>query len=162
MLNYNLADKGDEELFSLIQKDNLKAFEVLFKRFYPLLCAYANQFVELNDSHDIVQDIMIWVWENRNNEFINTSIKSYLFKTVKNKCITLINHNVMKQRVFNTLFPQEFTEQSLFTSEAIAKINKAINSLPVNYREAFILNRFQGMTYNDIAKKLNVSPKTID
>ncbi len=68
----------------------------------------------------------------------------------------------MKQRVFNTLFPQEFTEQSLFTSEAIAKINKAINSLPVNYREAFILNRFQGMTYNDIAKKLNVSPKTID
>lgn len=46
--------------------------------------------------------------------------------------------------------------------ELSQRLKEAINALPPSYREAFIMHRFQGKSYKDIADILNVSPKTID
>ena len=46
--------------------------------------------------------------------------------------------------------------------ELTEKIEEALARLPENVREAFELNRFQNLTYNEIAERLGVSPKTID
>lgn len=162
-----ITDKtNDEVLFQRIQAGDVKAFDVLFMRYYPLLCAYAKRFVDFDDGQEIVQDVMVWFWENSSMQVIESSPKSYLFKAVKNRCLTLINRNELKERIVETLSvnPQmQYEDPDFYVVEELAQnIEAALSRLPDSYREAFEMNRFQNMTYNEIATKLNVSSKTVD
>lgn len=157
---------SDELLFRQIQHGDEDAFKQLFLRHYPALCAYARQFVEPNDGQEIVSDVMVWLWENKEMQVFDISLKSYLFKSVKNRCLTLINRNEVKQRiekiVFDDLQSQYDDPDFYVVKELSERIEKAISRLPQSYREAFELNRFQNLTYHEIAERLSVSPKTID
>ena len=157
---------NDEVLFQRIQAGDVKAFDVLFMRYYPLLCAYAKRFVDFDDGQEIVQDVMVWFWENSSMQVIETSPKNYLFKAVKNRCLTLINRNELKQRIVETLsvnMQAQYEDPDFYVVEELARnIEAALSRLPESYREAFEMNRFQNLTYNEIAEKLNVSSKTVD
>lgn len=156
----------DNQLFQAVKEGDKKAFDTLFLRYYPMLCAYAKQFVDLEDGKEIVQDVMVWFWENKEMQTFDTSLKNYLFKSVRNRCLTLTNRNEIKQRIQKKLqvhMEQLYEDPDFYIVEELAgKIETAIMRLPESYREAFELNRFQNMTYNEIAFKLGVSPKTID
>lgn len=157
---------NDDDLFRLIQMGQEKAFDALFLTYYPPLCAYARQFVCLDDAEEIVQEIMAWIWENRTICVIETSLANYLFRSVKNRCITLINRNERKKEVMNAIHLELvdlYDDPNFYVAtELAAKIDGALAALPPTYREAFVMNRFQHMSYKDIAHKLNRSPKTID
>lgn len=156
----------DNQLFQAVKEGDKKAFDTLFLRYYPMLCAYAKQFVDLEDGKEIVQDVMVWFWENKEMQTFDPSLKNYLFKSVRNRCLTLTNRNEIKQRIQKKLqvhMEQLYEDPDFYIVEELAgKIETAIMRLPESYREAFELNRFQNMTYNEIAFKLGVSPKTID
>ena len=156
----------DEVLFEKIQAGDVKAFDTLFMRYYPLLCAYAKRYVDFYDGQEIVQDVMVWFWENRNMQVIESSPKNYLFKAVKNRCLTLINRNELKQQIVNTFYADwqsQYEDPDFYVVEELTRnIEAALSRLPESYREAFEMNRFQNMTYNEIAQKLNVSSKTVD
>lgn len=156
----------DELLYSLIQKGDKAAFDMLFLRYYPALCAYGKQFVEMEDAEEIVQDVMLWLWENSESANMETSLQQYLFRSVKNKCITLINKNILKQKV-NHILQSEMQEifgdpDFYIVEELTLNIDKAIRKLPESYRIAFEMSRFQHKTYQEIATELNISPKTVD
>jgi RNA polymerase sigma-70 factor (ECF subfamily) len=91
-----------------------------------------------------------------------SSLKSYLFKAVKNRCLTLINRNEVKQRIEKMIFDNlqsQYDDPDFYAiQELTEKIEEALARLPENVREAFELNRFQNLTY----ERLGVSPKTID
>lgn len=156
----------DEVLFEKIQVGDVKAFDILFMRYYPLLCAYAKQFVDFDDGQEIVQDVMVWFWENSSMQVIESSPKNYLFRAVKNRCLTLINRNELKQRVVSSMYENQqsqYEDPDFYIVEELTRnIENALSRLPETYREAFEMNRFQSMTYNEIAEKLNVSSKTVD
>ena len=166
MLSTTTDNTNDEILFQRIQAGDVKAFDVLFMRYYPLLCAYAKQFVNVDDGQEIVQDVMVWFWENSSMQVIESSPKNYLFKAVKNRCLTLINRNELKQQIVNTLYADwqsQYEDPDFYVVEELTRnIEAALSRLPESYREAFEMNRFQNMTYNEIAQKPNVSSKTVD
>lgn len=156
----------DESLFFQIQQGREDAFEALFLKYYSSLCAYARMFVEQDDGQEIVSDVMVWLWENKEMETFQFSLKSYLFRAVKNRCLTLIRHNQVKQRVeeiiFNNLQSQYDDPDFYIVDELTKKIEEALASLPDKVRETFEMNRFQDLTYNEIADRLGISPKTVD
>lgn len=156
----------DKQLYTSIQQGNKGAFDALFIRYYATLCAYARSFVSLEDAEEAVQDTMLWMWENRQTNDIQSSLHHYLFRAVKNKCFTLINRNCLRYQIENilTVEMQEVFEDPDFyiLEELTQKIEKAIRNLPESYRIAFEMNRFQNKTYQEIAAELNVSPKTVD
>lgn len=166
MESKNIDKEKDEILFRGIQSGEEKAFDCLFLRYYPSLCAYARQFVEYDDGQEIVQDVMVRLWENREMHTFEISPKSYLFKAVKNRCLTLISRNEIKQRIISTLYDNrhlEYEDPDFYVVEELSrKIEEALQRLPDSYREAFELNRFQHMTYSEIAIHLGVSSKTVD
>lgn len=166
MHNNTSHTTSDEILFYQIQQGNEDAFEALFLRHYPALCAYARLFVEPDDGQEIVSDVMVWLWENKEMQAFETSLKSYLFKAVKNRCLTLINRNEVKQRIEKMIFDNlqsQYDDPDFYVMQELTeKIEEALARLPENIREAFELNRFQNLTYNEIAERLGVSPKTID
>ena len=145
----------DIQLFTSIQKGDKKAFDLLFLKYYPRLCSYA-----------IVQEIMIWLWENREVIKIESSPIPYLFRAVRNNCLRQKNRDELKNKILTILYNHANTPYDdpnfYIEEELIHKIEKSIMDLPENYRQAFEMNRFQDMTYKEIASHLNISSKTVD
>lgn len=156
----------DLHLFESIQKGDKKVFDSFFVQYYPKLCAYASQFVSEEDAEEITQDVMVWLWENRKNIVVETSLSSYLFKAVRNKCLNSINKNKIKERVHLSVANsnQNLIDDPDFyiVEELTQKVEEALKRLPDTYREAFILSRIEGKTYKEVAGLLGVSSKTID
>lgn len=156
----------DQHLLSSIQQDDKKAFEVLFRKYYPMLCAYCHKFVNLKDAEEIVQDVMLWLWESRDMLIIDSSLSQYLFKAVYNRAINKITRNQVKQRADTRYY--EYMLEILHDvdhyqiEELAQRIEAAVEALPESYREAFVMHRFKNMSYKEIAASLNVSPKTVD
>jgi len=153
-------------LLSAIQQGDQKAFDTLFRRYYPTLCAYGHRFVDLEDAEEIVQDSLLWIWENRENLIIETSLSSYLYKMIYRKALNKLAHIDAIQRA-DTRFYEEMQEMLQDTDiyqieELTQRIKNAIASLPESYREAFVMHRFRDMSYKEIAEILEVSPKTVD
>ena len=153
-------------LLSAVQRGDQKAFDTLFRRYYPMLCAYGHRFVELEDAEEIVEDSLLWIWENRETLVIESSLNSYLFKMVYRRALNKLAHIDATQRA-DTRFYEEMQEMlqdtDYYQIEELAKrIEDAVAALPESYREAFVMHRFRDMSYKEIAETLRVSPKTID
>ena len=157
---------NNDFLLSAVQHGDLKAFDTLFRRYYPMLCAYGHRFVELEDAEEIVEDSLLWIWENRETLVIESSLNSYLFKMVYRRALNKLAHIDATQRA-DTRFYEEMQEMLQDTDyyqveELTRRIEEAIAALPESYREAFVMHRFRDMSYKEIAETLGVSPKTID
>jgi RNA polymerase sigma-70 factor (ECF subfamily) len=157
---------NNELIIRLLKEGSEQAFEAVYKNFYKGLCAFALQYVEEKEEcEEIVQDVMMWLWENRKTLMPEMSVKSLLFTIVKNKCLNSLSHKQIKQRVHESLFAKfenQFEDPDLYIGhEMMAKLNQAIQNLPEDYRTAFTMNRFEDQTYDDIAAKMGVSSKTI-
>lgn len=141
------------------------AFDTVYKQYYGGLCAFASQYVPQAECEEIVQDVMMWLWENRETVVGEMSLKSLLFTIVKNKCLNSVSHRKVKHQVHEELFrkfEEQFEDPDFYIpGELMQKLDQAIKNLPEDYRRSFEMNRFDDMTYNDIAAELGVSPKTI-
>ena len=164
----NKSEVSDEDYNNFYQEKfgDQKAFDTLFRRYYPMLCAYGHRFVELEDAEEIVEDSLLWIWENRETLVIESSLNSYLFKMVYRRALNKLAHIDATQRA-DTRFYEEMQEMlqdtDYYQIEELAKrIEDAVAALPESYREAFVMHRFRDMSYKEIAETLGVSPKTID
>lgn len=155
----------NEQTLHLLKTGDENAFDTIYKQYYRGLCAFASQYVAETEIEEIVQEVMMWLWENRASLIPELSLKSLLFMMVKNKCLNNITHNQIKQRVHEKLFAKfenQFEDPDFYIeNELIALAAKAIRELPEDYRRAFEMNRFDNLTYNEIAERTGVSPKTV-
>lgn len=156
----------DIYLLSCLQQNDLTAFECIFRKYYSVLCAYGARFVPIEDAEEIAGDTLLWLWEHRQALNIQNSLGGYLLKSVYHKAINQIKENEIKNAADTKFFEatqQLMEEESFYRFQELSKrLKEAINALPSSYREAFIMHRFQGKSYKDIADILNVSPKTVD
>ena len=144
----------DTSLLSAIQKGDRSAFDVLFQKYYSMLCTYCYRFVRLEDAEEIVQDVMLWLWENRERPVIEYSLKQYLFKAVYHRCMTRIAQNEVKQRADTAYYERMF---AMLQEVDIYQINELSKHI-----QRAIMHRFQNLSYKEAAELLNVSPKTVD
>ena len=156
----------DISLLSAMYKGDKSAFDMLFQKYYSVLCTYCYRFVRLEDAEEIVQDVMLWLWEKRERPVIEYSLKQYLFKAVYHRCMTRIAQDEVRQRAATAYYERMLTmlqEVDIRQINELSRhIQRAVNELPPTYREAFIMHRFQNLSYKEAAELLNVSPKTVD
>ncbi|CAK7023450.1 RNA polymerase sigma-70 factor [Bacteroides rodentium] len=156
----------DISLLSAIQRGDKSAFDMLFQKYYTVLCTYCHRFVRLEDAEEIVQDVMLWLWKNREKPVVEYSLKQYLFKAVYHRCMSRIAQNEVKQRA-DTAYHERMTamlhEVDVCQINELSKhIQKAVSELPPSYKEAFVMHRFRNLSYKEAAEQLNVSSKTVD
>ena len=128
-------------LLSAVRHGDQKAFDTLFRKYYPMLCAYGHRFVDLEDAEEIVEDSLLWIWENRETLVIESSLSSYLFKMVYRRALNKLAHIDATQRA-DTRFYEEMQEMLQDTDyyqmeELTKRIEEAIAALPESYRESF-------------------------
>lgn len=161
----NLTD--DKDLYLRLKEGDELAFKALFQKYYPSMCHFARQF--LNDSElaeETVQELFVRIWEKREKLNIETSVKHYFFRSVRNQCLNQIQHQKIKQQYASKM--KELSHQEIDPDEnyievdLLERIEKSIDSLPVKRQEIFRLSREQGMKYKEIAEELNISIKTVE
>jgi RNA polymerase sigma-70 factor (ECF subfamily) len=147
---------------------NIGDFEKLFKLLYSKLCSYANLFLNDPDAaEDVVQEVFFKLWKNREELTINTTVKSYLFRAVRNGCLNVIDH-ISVREAYKMINEEDMknTEgnpvDETMVSELEDRIRQTIDKLPAERRRIFIMSRFDGMKYREIADQLNISVKTVE
>lgn len=106
-------------------------------------------------------------WEQRETKEITTSIRAYFYSSVRNACLNQLKHLKIKDKYKQEqerelTFNSSQDQNDLELSELDQKIHNAINAMPEGRRKIFILSRFDGLKYQEIAEKLNISIKTVE
>jgi RNA polymerase sigma-70 factor (ECF subfamily) len=157
----------DRELYLKLKDGNEQAFKALFLKYYSAMCHFASQFLTDRElAEEIVQEMFVKIWEKRSVLNIETSVKHYLFRSVRNHCLNQIQHEKIRKQYASKVLEaaqQEInTEQYFLEVDLIQRIEKCIESLPPKRREIFRLSREQGLKYKEIADKLDISVKTVE
>ncbi|MCR9251344.1 MAG: RNA polymerase sigma-70 factor [bacterium] len=160
-------DNSYIEPLDLIKKGDKKAFESVFKAYYQDLVNYSHQFIQLQAiSEEIVQDVFVSYWERRDTVEIKSSLKSYLYRAVKNRTINYIRLQLPKDQKTSDIdeVPIMVAEESAGEDLSLLHklISSEINKLPAKCRTIFLLSRTEGLSHKEIAEELDLSVKTIE
>jgi RNA polymerase sigma-70 factor (ECF subfamily) len=161
----------DEHIAALavrISRSDRKAFDELFRLLYPGLIRFAQSYTRDNAAaYDIVQDAFVNLWQRREQIDEQQSLRSYIYTSVKNRSLNAIRKD--SALTFNTDLTHEHqpdhpinpTEEN-GQHDLSELFNMWISQLPDRQREAFELSRHDGLDHNEIAKVMDVSPKTVN
>ncbi len=157
----------DNNILALSRGDK-NAFSWLFRRYYKDLVLFGGNYLSDKDKcEDIVQNIFYKLWVERASLSINTSFKSFLLKSVQNACLDELRHlNIIrKHENYTQIFCDTDdlnTDNYILYSDLQDRLKEALEKLPEPSREAFKMNRFDGLKYSEIANKLEVSERTVE
>lgn len=156
--------KYTNDIFSAIRQSDYNSFNRLFFCFYKRLCAYVTEITKDEFvSEDIVQDLFINLWTNREKIEVRENIAGYLFKSSKNAALNYLRseknkNNALERISINTSL---LTDYDIEHEEFLSALDNCINQLPARSKEVFILHRIEGLKLIEISEKLNISVKTI-
>ncbi len=145
-----------------------EGFHELFNNHYSRMVSYAFNFLkEQEASEEVAQEVFFQLWKNRTEIKIQTSIDSYLYRSVRNRCINLIKHIEIREtyKEYNNrkIEAENNTFSDILTvNELDVKIRKAIDAMPSQRRKIFLMSRYDELSYAEIAEKLGLSKKTIE
>ncbi|MDN5286676.1 MAG: polymerase sigma-70 factor [Mucilaginibacter sp.] len=158
----------NKEMTASLINENEAVFEQLFKKHFRELHAYAFSLLKDWDvAEEIVQALFLKLWERNDWEHIQTSIKSYLYKSVYHDSLNYLRRQKVQLR-YQTLTAHSMKNHTddaagkLKLSELEQHLNKALNKLPEKCRAIFHLSRFEELKYQEIANQLDISIKTVE
>lgn len=162
---FQIENKG---IGSNLQKPEL--FNKVFLHYSRSLFYYASKFVDHEVARDIVQDIFIKLWTDRNIS-IKTSLNALLITMVRNSCLQHLEKLKVRNKYLEhtkRLLQEEevhFYSQekpSLIEQEAENKLNEVLNTLSERSRQVFVMSRFENKKNKEIARELNISVKAVE
>ena len=150
-----------------------------FTRFYETqferLVFLASLYLGTDDAHDVVQDVMLTLWEKNGSLTFVDDMESYAFSSVKHRCLDILKHERYKQEYCRRTLSRLRTELELEMQsdrstvmldieyrEAMSRAENAVAALPKRCREVFMLSRVDGMAYRDIAAQMGISQNTVE
>ena len=114
----------------------------------------------LPDAEEVVNDVFVGIWERHSEMFSDPGLKSYLFRSVKNRCL----NNIKRQRLPFDEMPDEMPVASkdhgaldqLEAKEMSERITLEIDKLPTKCKQVFLLSRMHEMSYKEIAELMDI------
>ncbi|MDR1681267.1 MAG: RNA polymerase sigma-70 factor [Prevotellaceae bacterium] len=157
---------NNSQIIARLRSGNEPFFELVYKDYFAGLCSFASQYVPIEEAKEIVQETMLWLWENREGLIPELSLKSLLFTIVKHKSLNRASQGTTQNKVLQKIeakYKAQFNDPDFYLSgELMTLCRKALQKLPEEYRQAFEMNRFECLTHKEIADLLQVSPQTVN
>lgn len=158
--------KNDSYIWDQLKSGDKQSFEILFKTCYPQLCLFSKQFTkDMDDAREVVQELFIYLWENKEKIRDIDSVKSYVYAALKFNSIRKFNeisfHGIEINEIQENELSFDFHDQVEYAELQYA-IYQTIGQLPSQCRKVFEMSRFEKMTYKQIAEELGISIKTVE
>lgn len=158
---------NEKELFLQISNGDKQAFDQLYTHFYGILYLHALQ--KLNDreiAKDIVHDLFLTIWQNRETIIVTGSLSAYLHVSIRNKVIDYISKEKSKTKYLDALGIQfeltfDSTDYLVREKDLQDQIDNILYQLPPRIKEIFILSRYQYLSHKEIASKLNITEQSV-
>jgi RNA polymerase sigma-70 factor (ECF subfamily) len=147
---------------------DLQDIEKLFKENHKRLCNVVNRIINNREAaEDVVQEMFIKLWRKKDELTIESSLKGYLFKMASHAAINYLETNKrfkLNEEITDRNSSELVVNESNYLEgkELADKIEQAIKNLPPKCKAIFLLSRYEGMKYQEIADHLNLSLKTVE
>ncbi|MCR4860183.1 MAG: RNA polymerase sigma-70 factor [Bacteroidales bacterium] len=160
--------KPDSIEWQMLQRGDEQAWQDLFRQHYAVLCHFALQFVhDRFTAEALVGDVFYTLWERRTGIEIRGSVRQYLLKAVRNRCLNYLksfdtrqfqHFSSMNQSELDQIIQEDYEGRLLDLEE---EVEKAVSSLPEQSRRVFEKSREENLKYVEIAQDLGVSVNTV-
>lgn len=167
-----MADTSETDLFAVwarrIRSSDDAAFEAFFRAVHGPLQRYAEKYVsDPAVAGDMVQDAFIRIWNGRDRLDPEQSLKAFAYRTVRNLCLNRIRdvknrESLLEERYEPPLSPDVRPDEATDGRALAERLNRWIADLPDRQREALELSRFQGLSHEEVAETMEVSPRTVN
>jgi len=167
-----MADPDDfAEWCRRLRASDRSAYAAVFEALYEPLFRYVRSLTtERTVARDIVQDVFVRLWDSREELDPSQSLKAYLYRTARN---LTYNHHRNRETRSNKAddirrdsnvrpAPPDLPDAAAEAEWLEDHLRAWIADLPTRQREALILSRFEGMTHDEIAEVMDISPRTVN
>lgn len=173
MTQDNVLD-GLKEITLAIKAGSKDVFKTVYRVEYNNLLHFVYSYTgSRQDAEDIVQETMMAIWENRESLDPDRNFRSYLYTIARNKSLNFLRDGAKRPKgisikdntdaIINSLALCSHTvEEEINALELQGFIDRIYLSLPDNIVNTFKMSRQEGMTYNEIAQKLGITPKVVE
>jgi RNA polymerase sigma-70 factor (ECF subfamily) len=158
---------GERELLARIREGDEHAFDTIFREHYGPLVRSAEAMLRRRDvAEEIVQDVLLALWQRRDSLVVADSLRAYLFRATRNRALNHLRHVAIERKAEPELSvieaPDAVAPSAMIDDEMDAALRSAIGALPPRCREVFELSRVSGLRYAEIAVALGISVKTVE
>jgi RNA polymerase sigma-70 factor, ECF subfamily len=150
-------------------RSTVVAFEALFRTYYDSLVALAEWYVGSTEAaEDIVDDVFLALWTQRDRVVVRESVRAYLFGATRNRALNAVRDRKTRARLLRQAEPNVLslavpeTDASVWSLDLRSSIERAIAQLPPRARTILTLHRQAGLSFAEIADLLGISPRTVE
>ena len=158
----SLDQYNDIELYELLKSDKKTAeaaFAILYQRHSPRIYAYCRRFLgNKDDAQDVFQETFVRFLETTSQNRVMTNVPAFLLKITRNLCVNV------KRKERNPITFEDYMvsdDSGNENDELLKLIKMAMDILPDEYRDIFLLREYDGLTYQEIADVMNSSLATV-
>jgi RNA polymerase sigma-70 factor, ECF subfamily len=164
-----LQNRIDETTVKSFVDGDMRAFDIIYFVFNPKLQRFVYTLVKTEiDTEEIVQDVFVKVWENRENLKSFTSFESYLFSIAYHTTISLLRNRLRETRYLEFVrsvqieVDDDGVPDDLNWEVIDQQLYHLIEEMPPRQMEVFKMKHYQGFSYKEISDKLGISVNTIE
>lgn len=160
--------ESEKILVARLRNKDRSAFAEVFHQYFKILRIYAQRFLDdREEAEEVVQDVFVKFWEKCAALAPDSSVKSYLYRSVHNSCLNQLKHQKVRDSYQQYMLKQleEGAEDGHLLGnpeETVQRILHEIDQLPPRCSEIFKLSRIEGLKYQEIAEHLEISVKTVE
>lgn len=148
-------------------KGDVSEFDKLFTMYYPKVKSFLfSMLADSEEAEDLAQDVFIRLWQSKELLMDVTNLNAYIYQTVKHVLYSSIEK---KKGISNTdienaydLPSAEEVENIIYSHELETIISKTIEQMPPQRRQVFCMSRKQGLSIDEISKRLGISKRTVE
>ncbi|WP_256009027.1 RNA polymerase sigma factor [Desertivirga xinjiangensis] len=163
----NYTELSDQKLAFLLKQGDHAAFSEVYDRYWQALYLHALKMLrDPDDAMDVVQDVFTTIWKKCEETLLNTSVKAYLYTSVRNQTIKMINRGKLRDKFILAMAESmsegiEYVDDQINFNELSALIENEIQLLPPKMRTIFVMSRTEGLSHKEIAEALDISENTV-
>lgn len=162
-----------KEIALAIKAGSRDIFKSLYRAEYANLLYFVSSYTHnRQDAEDIIQDTMISLWENRETINPDFNFRSFVYIIARNKTINYLRDNAKHSKGKSILDNEYMLDSIALSSPSVEEelnalelqefIDRIYLSLPQRVVDIFKMNRFEGLTYNEIADKMGITSKVVE
>jgi len=158
----------EQKLVQKLVKGDEMAFELLFYRYRGKVGNFIKRSLPSHvDLEETVHEIFLRIWINRDKIDEQRPFAPYLFRVARNIVIDVLRKNIdryiyLHDESFLSDLSINDTDLKIEEKERQNWLQSTLDKLPEKRKNIFIMNRFDGLSYSEIARKLNISENTVD